>query len=153
MQTYVGTKILDAMPMTRQQYNNMRGWATPADENGADEGYLVEYPDSKPNLFGFAGYVSWSPKAEFERSYAALPENTGDDHWLPHQVRVVAEHTQLVLKLTALQTFIASEKFPALDVNERHDMLTQVRGMEQYAMCLARRMRRFTVNHTGTAPA
>ena len=37
--------------MTRLEYNQFRGWELPADENGADEGYLVEYvgPGQKPN--------------------------------------------------------------------------------------------------------
>ena len=42
---YLGTKQVLARPMTRQAYNDYRGWALPADENGADEGYLIEYVD------------------------------------------------------------------------------------------------------------
>jgi hypothetical protein len=41
MQTYNGTKIIRALPMTRKEYNDYRGWQLPADENGDDEGYLV----------------------------------------------------------------------------------------------------------------
>lgn len=57
---YVGTKIIDAIPMTRGDYNTFRGWTIPADENPSDEGYLVEYEDD---------YISWSPKKAFEGSY------------------------------------------------------------------------------------
>lgn len=60
METYIGTKILEAEPMTRGSYNEYRGWEIPADENPADEGYLVRYPD---------GYISWSPKDVFEEAY------------------------------------------------------------------------------------
>lgn len=70
MKTYIGTKIIKAVPMTRAEYNAVRGWEVPADENGADEGYLVEYTDGgKPNHLYYAGYVSWSPKAQFEAAY------------------------------------------------------------------------------------
>lgn len=70
MQQYIGTKMLNASPMTREEYNAFRGWALPADENGADEGYLVEYLDGgQPNTMHYAGYVSWSPKAQFEAAY------------------------------------------------------------------------------------
>lgn len=70
MKTYIGTKIINAMPMNRQAYNDFRGWTLPANENGADEGYLVEYTDGgEPNTKEFAGYVSWSPKAQFENAY------------------------------------------------------------------------------------
>lgn len=70
MITYIGTKIINAAPMNRLDYNTLRGWTLPADENGADEGYLVEYLDGgKANVPGYAGYVSWSPKDVFERAY------------------------------------------------------------------------------------
>lgn len=56
--------------MTRQEYNDYRGWELPADENGADEGYLVEYIDGgQANHPGHDGYISWSPEAVFNRAY------------------------------------------------------------------------------------
>lgn len=67
---YIGTKLINAEPMTRAAYNVFRGWELPADENGDDEGYLVEYLDGgKPNTNTHAGYVSWSPKAQFDNAY------------------------------------------------------------------------------------
>lgn len=70
MEKYIGTKCINAKPMTRQEYNDFRGWTLPADENGADEGFLVEYVDGgKANTAEYAGYVSWSPKDVFEKAY------------------------------------------------------------------------------------
>ena len=70
MERFVGTKLVNAKPMSRLAYNQFRGWELPADENGDDEGFLVEYVDGgKANTPEFAGYVSWSPKDVFERSY------------------------------------------------------------------------------------
>lgn len=60
MKQYIGTKVIEARPMNRGEYNEYRGWTIPANENPADEGYLVKYPD---------GYESWSPKAVFEEAY------------------------------------------------------------------------------------
>lgn len=62
-----------AKPMTRYEYNTYRGWTVPADEDGADEGYLVEYVDGgQANHAAHKGYVSWSPAAVFERSYQGV---------------------------------------------------------------------------------
>lgn len=70
MTPYIGTKVINAKPMTRLEYNKFRGWELPADENPADEGYLVEYVDGgQANTKEFTGYVSWSPKEVFERAY------------------------------------------------------------------------------------
>jgi hypothetical protein len=70
MKTYIGTKIVKMKPMTRAAYNAFRGWELPANERGADEGYLVEYTDGgKPNVDGHAGYVSWTPKEQADAAY------------------------------------------------------------------------------------
>lgn len=72
MQQYIGTKLINAKPMTRLEYNEFRGWTLPADEDGTDEGFLVEYVDGgQANTAEYAGYVSWSPKDVFERAYNA----------------------------------------------------------------------------------
>lgn len=60
MQTYIGTKILNAKPMTRGDYNKLRGWTLPADENGEDDGYLTD---------NGAGHLQWQPKAVFEDAF------------------------------------------------------------------------------------
>lgn len=70
MNHYIGTKAVNATPMTRAAYNILRGWTLPADENPDDDGYLVEYTDGgKPNHPEFEGYISWSPKEQFEQAY------------------------------------------------------------------------------------
>ena len=72
-QTYYGTKKLYAMPMTRQAYVDYRGWELPSDENGQDEGYLVEYTDGgQSNHPKHEGYISWSPKAVFDAAYQSV---------------------------------------------------------------------------------
>ena len=58
-QKFLSVKLIGAVPLTRQAYNQLRGWTMPADENGEDAGYMVRYPD---------GYISWSPAAVFEES-------------------------------------------------------------------------------------
>ncbi|WP_242487870.1 DUF2829 domain-containing protein [Pseudomonas sp. TH31] len=71
-QRFIGTKIILALAMTRLAYNAYRGWELPADENGADDGYLVEYTDGgAPNHPDHTGYISWSPKAQLDNAYRA----------------------------------------------------------------------------------
>lgn len=70
MKLHIGTKQVTATPMTRLEYNAYRGWALPANEDGADDGYLVEYLDGgKPNDSRHVGYISWSPKEQFDNAY------------------------------------------------------------------------------------
>ncbi len=62
--------MVNAVPMNRLDYNTFRGWTLPSDENGADEGYLVEYIDGgESNTEEYSGYVSWSPADVFKRVY------------------------------------------------------------------------------------
>lgn len=70
MTLHIGTKLIHAHPMNRAAYNTLRGWELPADENGDDAGYLVEYIDGgKANHPDYEGYISWSPADVFERAY------------------------------------------------------------------------------------
>ncbi len=73
MKTYIGTKIIKAIPMTRIEMIDYRGWTLPADEDGADDGYLVEYTDGgKANDPRHVGYISWSPKDVFAAAYREM---------------------------------------------------------------------------------
>lgn len=70
MTLYIGTKLIRAQAMTRAEYNAYRGWTLPADENGDDAGYLVEYLDGgQSNHPNHVGYISWSPADVFDRAY------------------------------------------------------------------------------------
>lgn len=74
---YIGTKIVNAAPLTRGEYNALRGWETPADENPEDAGYIVECLDGgKPNHREFNGYISWSPADVFAKAYRQNPGMT-----------------------------------------------------------------------------
>lgn len=70
MKRYIGVKEINAEPMTRLEYNKLRSWDLPDDEDGNDAGYLVEYIDGgQANTDDYDGYVSWSPSDVFERAY------------------------------------------------------------------------------------
>ena len=70
MTPYIGTKLIRAQAMSRAEYNAYRGWTLPADENGEDAGYLVEYLDGgQSNHPNHVGYISWSPADVFDRAY------------------------------------------------------------------------------------
>ena len=101
MKQYIGTKVINAMPMNRQDYNDFRGWTLPEDENGEDEGYLVEYIDGgKANTSQYAGYVSWSPKEVFEHAYK-VSETPLD--------RIIIERNELMDKYNKLIMFLGRE--------------------------------------------
>ena len=57
MKTYIGTKIVNARPA--------QATGDVGDHNAGDDGYEVKYED---------GYVSWSPKAVFERTYREISD-------------------------------------------------------------------------------
>lgn len=63
MEKYLGVKLIQAEPMNLGDYNKFRGWTIPENEDPNKEGYKVVYPD---------GYVSWSPKEQFEEAYRRM---------------------------------------------------------------------------------
>ena len=80
MEKYLGTKLVKAQPMTRQEYNDYRNWTLPSDENGTDDGMLVEYIDGgTSNDARHVGYISWSPLDVFNRAYRRIDGHTFSD--------------------------------------------------------------------------
>jgi hypothetical protein len=98
MKKYIGAKEVWATPMNRQAYNDFRGCKLPEDEEGSDEGYLVEYVNGgQANTTQYAGYVSWLPKDVFENAYNVA--NTPLD-------RMRIEHDELLEKYNKLVIFL-----------------------------------------------
>ena len=133
MQLYTGTKQVKATPMNRADYNTLRGWQLPADEDGTDEGYLVEYIDGgKANVEGYVGYISWSPKAVFEMAYN--PCGT-------YIQRLHIEYYELQEKLAKLDAFVNTESYSKLEELQRLYLLGQLASMTSYLNYLHLRTR------------
>lgn len=99
---YIGVKQVEAKPMTRGDYNDYRGWTVPADENPADEGYLVKHSDN---------YVSWIAKDDFEKTYNVVGVRSLNDSALlmvstDYKDRFKAEYIQLKTRLKSLKTML-----------------------------------------------
>lgn len=104
MQKFIGLKQIEAKPMTRGDYNDYRGWTVPSNENPNEEGYLVKYED---------GYVSWSPKETFEKSYHIVGVRPLNDTALlmvstDYKDRFIAEYIQLETRIKGLETMLSN---------------------------------------------
>ena len=139
-QTYIGTKVIHAVPMTRLKYNQLRGWELPEDEDGSDQGYLVQYANGQAtNVEGFGGYVSWSPRDVFEEAYKPV-QNARPSTYLERMQR---ERLELHERLTRLQVFTHSETFQySIPEVDREDLLSQMDAMKLYVEILDRRLAR-----------
>lgn len=144
MKTFIGTKIIKAKPITRGEYNAYRGWTPPEGEEQNVEGYLVEYTDGgTPNHPDHAGYVSWSPKEQFDGAYIEIP--AAGRSLAPHQLRVVAEKAQLDERREKLLAFIqTSPVFKTLSESEAGLLQDQWETMCHYSVILGDRIAAFT---------
>ena len=102
MKRYIGTKIIEAEPLTLGDYNLYRGWQIPADENPEDKGYLVKYPDD---------YESWSLAGVFEAAYREYDEDkllaTAVDMMSEdYKERFKAEYKQLEIRFDGLRKML-----------------------------------------------
>lgn len=139
VRTALGQKVVHFVPMTRLEYNVLRGWQLPADENGDDEGFLVQYADGgASNMHGFTGYISWSPKAVFEKAYSTVAEVKATTH----VERMQRELADLQIKITKLTAFCGGEVFLTLAPEDQQDMHNQLAAMTLYSDTLERRLSR-----------
>lgn len=137
--TYIGTKVVRAVPMLLGKYNELRGWDMPLNEDVHAPGYLVEYVDGdQPNVQGFTGYITWTPRDVFERVYVlgakAHPTTLKD--------RLIVERDQNAERLKKLSVFLGSGNKLGLDSFDWNDLKQQVRVMTEYDQILTRRISR-----------
>ena len=135
MKNYIGTKRIEAEPMTRGDYNKYRGWTIPADENPEDEGYIVKYSND---------YISWLPKQAFEEAYSEIGENPLYDTALlmksnDFKDRFRAEYYQLKIRYKKLDVMLYKMENGDLDFNPKcsYELLrTQYITMKAYLLLL-----------------
>lgn len=130
MQTYQGTKTVLAVAMCLSAFNELMQRPMPEAE---EEGYLVEYTDGgKPNHPDHVGYISWSPKDVFERSYK--PASTVKE-------RAQLEHDELQARVAKLEDFIANSlEFRGLPEVQKNFLRPQLSHMRHYLSLLAGRL-------------
>ena len=127
MKKYIGTKQIEAEPMTRgDAWEKHLLREKPSTENFDDEGYHVRYED---------GYESWSPKDTFEKAYKIA------DTFLD---RLHIEMRDLYEKMDKLSPFIESGKIDEIvtDKYQNHLLRLQHRIMSRYINVLECRIGR-----------
>lgn len=128
MVQYTGTKTVFATPMTRGEYHKLRGWQTPESEDPDDNGYLVQYEnDSKANVEGFDGYISWSPQKPFDLAY----NKSGT-----LKQRLFIEMEQLYRRMFLLKKYIHGE---SPDSEHYRLLIIQLKAMDTYYQILCMR--------------
>ena len=130
MEQYTGTKTIMATPMSRGEYNELRGFETKEGEDGNEIGYLVMYQsDGKPNVAGFNGYVSWSPLKPFIENY----KKSGD-----FIDRLKIERDELHLRICKLDEFL---RFSNRSDTQHELMEVQLDAMKSYYKVLNLRIK------------
>lgn len=132
MKQYQMHNTVTADPMTRGEYNALRGWTVPAGENPDDAGFLIVNPSaSERNLAGYDGYVSWLPQEAFAELYREA------DTW---EQRLKIEVDELAEKIDKLSAFIDGDSFDKLPKEQRNMLSQQLIFMSAYAEVLKNRL-------------
>lgn len=134
MVAFAGTSMVHAATMTRQEYNDYRGWQLPEGENGSDVGYIIEDRAGKKNTEELEGFVQWLPKDEFLRKFASA--ETPQD-------RVRLEQRELYTKLDALENFLDKGQPDFIDDEQWALLKEQQLYMDAYNDVLTKRIAKF----------
>ena len=126
MKKYIGTKQIEAEPMTMgeaYEKNLLQAGRVPNESEKTKAGYHVKYE---------GGYESWSPAEPFDKAYKVA--DTPLD-------RMIIEYDELKQKIDKLDVFLDSEKFNALDEKVKGFLSSQYHIMIAYSVVLTERMR------------
>jgi len=137
MQTYIGSKLVKAIPMTQQAFSAYTSGEHPAYESPDTEGFLLEDPKGSSNHPDHAGQISWMHGSHFRSEFKsiALPDSAPD-----YLQRLAGELVLLQQKLTDLQIFLKSDKFLKLQFTARDLLQEQARIMSRYITILEERL-------------
>lgn len=143
MQIYIHNKLVQATPMTKQDFSRHNGWVIPITDTIEDvAGYLVEDLKGVSNHKDHKGRIHWLSSPEFLADHVDL----GDISIYPeYQQRMVGELAQLNIKLGALQRYTKTDQFLKLAFIDRDLLQEQCRLMARYSDVLAERLLRCTV--------
>lgn len=128
--TYVGNSIVHALPMTRGEYNTLRGWTVPPDENADDNGYVIQE--------GRTQHLNWKPQDVFEKIYdinlrvRQEPKNLIDS--------LVEERDEIRDRVAEVSNLIHSPSFDLLNPEQQADFHLQLRAMNMYLDVLESRV-------------
>lgn len=127
MKKYIGTKQIEAEPMTMgEAYEKgfLQAGRVPNESEKSNPGYHVKYQD---------GYESWSPAGPFEKAYKCA------DSFID---RLYIEHSDLMEKFEKCATFVDSEKFREVVKDDYPAFLLSLQRdlMGRYAAILEQRM-------------
>ena len=126
MKKYIGTKQIEAEPMTMgeaYEKNLLQAGRVPNESEKDKVGYHVKYE---------GGYESWSPAEPFEKAYKVA--DTPLD-------RMIIEYDELKQKIDKLDVFLDSDKFKTLDEKAKGLLSSQYHIMIAYSIVLSERMR------------
>lgn len=125
MKKYIGTKEIEAEPMTMgEAYERglLQAGRVPNEEEKGKPGYHVRYAD---------GYESWSPAEPFEAAYKC------SDTYVD---RLHIEREELSLRYNKAQEFFYSPKFDNLWPHEKQAYEEQLDLMRKYLVVLDTRI-------------
>lgn len=134
MKKYIGTKQIEAEPMTMgeaYEKNLLQAGSVPNESEKDKAGYHVKYE---------GGYESWSPAETFEKAYRVA--DTPLD-------RMSIEENELVDRVEKLYAFIRGEKFKELDSATRAMLDVQYSSMSAYLHVLRLRSTKMEGNDGG----
>ena len=117
MKKYIGTKQIEAEPMTMgeaYEKNLLQAGRVPNESEKDKAGYHVKYED---------GYESWSSSESFEKAYKVA--DTPLD-------RMSIEENELADRMVKLSVFISGDKYKELDIATRAMLAAQYSSMSAY---------------------
>ena len=125
MKKYIGTKQVEAEPMTMEEAykrNLLQTGRVPNDSEKDNPGFYVRYQD---------GYESWSPAETFCKAYK-LADTPLD--------RLIIEHQELRDKINKLKEIMCRKEFCDFDYKQRILLNMQLRSMLEYLFIVEERI-------------
>lgn len=132
-------RVVNAVPMTKQEYCDKRGWLVPFDEDAAEIGMYVSYPG--------LDRVTWVCMKVFDDAYTVVEESTVVS-WLTNEVTTLAGNlNKLTMFLDKQQSLVDGGDQPTVDRQSLNELFLEQTLMRELLQVKSGRLSRMTIDN------
>lgn len=130
---------VDAEPMTKLAYCEMRGWGVPFDEDPTEAGMLVKYPEHN--------HTTWVRQSVFDKAYSLIKESTATTRLADELVLLSNNLNKLTAFLEKEQSLVNSGSAPTVGYESLRDLFLEQTLMRELITVKSDRLGRMTTDN------
>lgn len=135
-------RVVDAVPMTKEEYCNKRGWLVPFDEDAAEIGMYVTF-----TTYVGVDRMSWVSMEVFEEVYVEAKESTVVSQLTDEVTTLAGNLNKLTMFLDKQQSLVDGGNTPTVDRQSLSELFLEQTLMRELLQVKSGRLSRMAISN------